>query len=107
MARGSRSHRGPCTTRRPCGPTLNAFDPRRFDVPPGQHPGGHRNAWFPFGAGPRACIGMQLATLEIQLVTATVLQAFDVTTPLLSAPVHAAITLLPSGELPITVVARK
>ncbi len=83
------------------------FDPRRFDVPPDQHPGGHRNAWFPFGAGPRACIGMQLATLEIQLVTATVLQAFDVTTPLLSAPVHAAITLLPSGELPITVVARK
>ena len=82
------------------------FDPRRFDVPPGQHPGDHRNAWFPFGAGPRSCIGMQIATLEIQLVTAIVVQAFTITTPLTAIPVHAAITLLPTGELPITLVER-
>ena len=82
------------------------FDPRRFDVPPGQHPGDHRNAWFPFGTGPRSCIGMQIAMLEIQLVTAIVMQAFTITTPLAAIPVHAAITLLPTGELPITVVER-
>jgi len=77
------------------------FDPRRFDVPPGQFPGGHRYAWFPFGSGPRACIGMQIATLEVQILIATILQAFTITTPLTALPVHAAITLLPTGALPI------
>ncbi len=77
------------------------FDPRRFDVPPGQFPGGHRYAWFPFGSGPRACIGMQIATLEAQILIATILQAFSITTPLTALPVHAAITLLPTGGLPI------
>ncbi len=77
------------------------FDPRRFDVPPGTFPGGHRYAWFPFGSGPRACIGMQIATLEVQILLATILQAFTITTPLTAIPVHAAITLLPTGALPI------
>ena len=77
------------------------FDPRRFDLPPGQFPGGHRYAWFPFGSGPRACIGMQIATLEVQILIATILQAFTITTPLTAIPVHAAITLLPTGALPI------
>jgi cytochrome P450 len=63
-----------------------AFDPRRFDVPPGHHPGGHRYAWIPFGAGPRACVGMQLALLEMQIVLATVLQHHTLTTPLTSQP---------------------
>ena len=39
-------------------PDPEVFDPRRFDVPPRQFPGGHRYAWMPFGAGPRGCIGM-------------------------------------------------
>ena len=77
------------------------FDPRRFDLPAGEFPGGHRYAWFPFGAGPRACIGMQIALLEVQIVIATILQSFTITTPLTATPVHAAITLLPTGALPI------
>ena len=77
------------------------FDPRRFNVQPGQFPGGHRYAWFPFGAGPRACIGMQIATLEVQIVIATILQAFTISTPLAVTPVHAAITLQPTGALSI------
>jgi cytochrome P450 len=77
------------------------FDPRRFDVPAGQFPGGHRNAWMPFGAGPRACIGMQIAMLEIPIVIAAILQAFVLDTPLSSVPLHAAITVLPSAALPL------
>jgi cytochrome P450 len=82
-------------------PEPEVFDPRRFDVPVGQYPGGHRYAWMPFGAGPRACIGMQIAMLEIPIVIAAVLQAFTVKTQLTSIPVHAAITLQPTGALPL------
>jgi cytochrome P450 len=80
-----------------------AFDPRRFDVPAGQFPGGHRYAWFPFGAGPHSCVGMQLAMMEAPIVLATVLQAYRVTTSLASIPLKAAITLHPATPLPVQV----
>ncbi len=35
-----------------------------------------RGAYFPFGAGPRICIGMPLAEMEARLVLATMLQRF-------------------------------
>jgi cytochrome P450 len=82
-------------------PEPEIFDPWRFDVPAGQFPGGHRYAWMPFGAGPRACIGMQIAMLEIPIVLAAVLGAFTLETQLASIPVHAAITLQPTGALPL------
>jgi cytochrome P450 len=82
-------------------PEPEVFDPQRFNVGTGQYPGGHRYAWMPFGAGPRACIGMQIAMLEIPIVIAAVLQAFTVRTQLTSIPVHAAITLQPTGPLPL------
>ena len=82
-------------------PEPEVFDPQRFDVPAGQFPGGHRYAWMPFGAGPRACIGMQIAMLEIPIVIAALLQSFELETPLTSVPLHAAITVLPSAALPL------
>ena len=44
---------------------------------------------------------MQIAMLEIPIVIAAVLQAFTLRTPLSSIPVHAAITLQPTGALPL------
>lgn len=43
------------------------FQPERFDKLPSC-------AWIPFGAGPRACIGAAFATMELVLITATILQ---------------------------------
>jgi len=80
-------------------PDPEVFDPGRFDVPAGQFPGGHRFAWMPFGTGPRSCVGMQIALLEIPIVIAAVLQAFRLETALTSISVHAAITLQPTGDL--------
>ena len=77
------------------------FDPRRFDLPADQPPGGHRYGWIPFGAGPHVCIGMHLAMLEMRIVLRAVLRAFVLDTSLTSVPVHAAITLQPTGGLPL------
>jgi cytochrome P450 len=46
------------------------FDPSRFEQPP-------PDAYIPFGAGPRFCIGREFAMLEAQVITAMVLQAFS------------------------------
>ena len=83
-------------------PDPETFDPSRFDVPSGEFPGGHKYAWFPFGAGPRACVGMQLAMIEVPLVLATILSAFSLSTELTSIPVDPAISLHPASALPVT-----
>lgn len=47
------------------------FDPMRFS--PERAAGQHRFAYFPFGGGPRVCIGNQFALTEAQLILATIL----------------------------------
>jgi unspecific monooxygenase len=53
-----------------------AFNPSRFL---GDVALAHRFAYMPFGAGPRICIGAQLALTEACLVLATMIQRFHVT----------------------------
>ena len=54
-------------------PTL--FDPERFSPERGE--GRHRFSYFPFGAGPHACIGASMAMTEGQIILAILLQRFD------------------------------
>src|SRR5690606_16409253 len=50
------------------------FDPERFiDADPNRP----KLAYFPFGAGPRLCIGRGFALMEAQLILAAVLRRFE------------------------------
>lgn len=50
------------------------FDPERFT--PERSAQRHRYAYFPFGGGPRVCIGNSFATMEAQLLLATLAQRY-------------------------------
>ena len=51
------------------------FDPERFT--PERSADRPRYAYFPFGGGPRLCIGNNFALLEGQLIIATIAQRFQ------------------------------
>jgi cytochrome P450 len=50
------------------------FRPERWDPVSGQKP--PQGAYFPFGGGPRICIGMPFAQMETRLLLATILQRY-------------------------------
>jgi cytochrome P450 len=58
-------------------PDPDRFDPDRFT--PEAIKARHRFAYFPFGGGPRLCIGQHFAMLEMLIVLARLLQGFDFT----------------------------
>ena len=51
-------------------PDPERFDPDRFD-----HPPKHKFAYFPFGGGPKLCIGMGLALMEMQVILYHILKS--------------------------------
>lgn len=55
-------------------PEPERFRPERFG--PAESAGRPRLAWIPFGLGPRACEGAQLATVEAMLLLAVLLKRF-------------------------------
>jgi cytochrome P450 len=76
------------------------FDPERFS--PQRSAGRPRFAYFPFGGGPRQCIGMPFALLEIQLVLATIAQRYRLDLlPSWEVLPEAALGLRPRGGLPV------
>lgn len=81
-------------------PDPEHFDPRRFTTPDGRpaHPG----AYFPFGIGPRACLGLQFALRESTVLLEHLLPVH--TPAFASTPTTAeyGITVRPGGPTPAT-----
>ncbi|MFB7372255.1 cytochrome P450 [Streptomyces sp. NPDC056222] len=72
------------------------FDPERFT--PEAEASRPRYAWFPFGGGPRACIGQHFSMLESVIALAMLLQAFEIEAIDTEVPVNAGITLQAAGS---------
>jgi cytochrome P450 len=82
------------------------FDPERFTPDKvAQRP---RYAYFPFGGGPRLCIGREFALMEAQLILATLAQRFRLQllpgAQVLPLPL---ITMRPVGKLKMTLIERR
>src|SRR5438270_761072 len=79
------------------------FKPERWDATSGQQvpPG----AYFPFGGGPRTCIGMPLAQLEARLILTSILQHYTPQPPPGYTPgFQPVITLRPKQHLRATLM---
>jgi cytochrome P450 len=57
----------------------HAFDPDRFDDPANAEMA--KQAWFPFGRGPRVCVGAGFAQQEVMTVIASVVRRFAIAVP--------------------------
>jgi cytochrome P450 len=80
------------------------FDPERFT--PEREKARHRYAWFPFGGGPRSCIGQHFSMLESTVALARLIRAFTFTTPPGEPSYTNHITLRPTSPVPSVVTAR-
>jgi cytochrome P450 len=69
-----------------------AFDPSRFDP---ERAKAYRDFYFPFGAGPRMCVGNNFAMMELMLVLRRILERFDLKTVHNVIDYHPLITLKP------------
>ncbi|MFF4010490.1 cytochrome P450 [Streptomyces sp. NPDC001717] len=76
-------------------PDPDRFDPERFT--PEAEAERPRYAWFPFGGGPRACIGQHFSMLESVIALAMILRAYEFEAVDTDIPVSAGITLVTQG----------
>ena len=86
-------------------PDAETFEPERFS--PESAARRHRFAYFPFGGGPRQCVGKGMAMMNVTLALATLAQNYR----LRHLPNHAVkfdieVTLQPRGGLPMTLHSR-
>jgi cytochrome P450 len=74
------------------------FDPERFT--PEAEAERHRHAYFPFGAGPRACIGQYFSMLEAAILLAVIVRDHELASGIRHVPLAPRITLHPAGPVP-------
>jgi cytochrome P450 len=72
-----------------------SFDPERFT--PQREASRPRYAWFPFGGGPRSCIGQHFSMLESVIALAVVLRAYELVAVDTEVPLTQGITLRAAG----------
>jgi cytochrome P450 len=78
-----------------------AFDPERFT--PERSASRPHYAYFPFGGGPRLCIGSNFALMEMQLILATIAQRYKLRlVPGRPVEPEALLSLRPRYSLPMT-----
>jgi cytochrome P450 len=83
----------------------DVFDPERFS--PERSAGRPHFAHYPFGGGPRLCIGNHFAMMEAQLVLATIAQRYRLRlVPNHQVEPQALLTLRPRNGLPMTILKR-
>ncbi|PQJ31202.1 cytochrome P450 [Nonlabens arenilitoris] len=74
------------------------FDPSRFEPAKAKR---YRDFYFPFGAGPRMCVGNNFAMMEMMLVVRRMLERFDITPVQDHIDYHPLITLKPKNAFVI------
>jgi cytochrome P450 len=81
-----------------------AFRPARWE-----EPSWPKNAYFPFGAGPRKCIGFHFALMEAVIVLATVARRFDMELAFSSSELELVptVTMRPRRGMPVRLRARE
>jgi cytochrome P450 len=85
-------------------PDPDRFDPSRFE--PAAEEARHRQAYLPFGAGPRTCIGIHFALMEGPIVLATLLERVELAlATTATVEPHPSATLRPLGGVPMRVTA--
>jgi cytochrome P450 len=86
-------------------PEPERFDPERFTAV--REAERHPNAYFPFGHGPRSCIGSHFAMLESVVAVAAVLQRHRIVSESEQVELDThGITLRPAGAVPLRVEPR-
>jgi cytochrome P450 len=74
------------------------FIPERFA--PDREAERHRHVYFPFGAGPRACIGQYFSMLEAVIALAVITQHYELSSASERIPLAPRITLHPAAPVP-------
>jgi cytochrome P450 len=90
------THRHPAFWEEP-----EAFRPERFTREAEAER--HRHAYFPFGAGPRACIGQYFSMLEATILLAVLVRDHELTSLADRVPLAPRITLHPAADVPCRV----